>query len=172
LERARERDLPALRKLRQLRISFALVEFDPGIRSALEVAAAAGYSPGEVFKTLVAAPPSARPILAVIPAAADLDLKKLSLHAGGQPVKLVSHRDAERLTGLQVGGISALALTHKRWPVFLDASAAGLDFLVVSAGARGLDVRLSVAGFVSATAAQLVAISRREAGPDAAEGRV
>jgi Cys-tRNA(Pro)/Cys-tRNA(Cys) deacylase len=176
LERDWERELPALRKLRQLRIPYTVVEFDPGIRSALDVAAASGYSPGEVFKTLVAAAaarsPAARPILAVIPAVADLDLKRLSACAGGPPVRLVSHREAEQLTGLQVGGISALALTHKRWRVFLDASASELESLVVSAGARGLDVRLSVDGFVAATAAELAPISRPASAADAPEGRV
>jgi Cys-tRNA(Pro)/Cys-tRNA(Cys) deacylase len=51
--------------------------------------------------------------------------------------------EAEEMTGLQAGGISALALINKGFQVVIDASAQTLDGVMVSAGQRGLQVRLA-----------------------------
>jgi Cys-tRNA(Pro)/Cys-tRNA(Cys) deacylase len=72
---------------------------------------------------------------------------------------MARHVDAERLTGLQVGGISALALLNKGFTVYLDEWATLLDFIVVSAGQRGLNLKLSVDDLIRVTAAQVVEVS-------------
>jgi len=64
-----------------------------------------------------------------------------------------SQAEAERLTGLKVGGISALSLLSKGFAVHLDRSAESLDSIVVSAGQRGLNVRLQVEDFLRLTGA-------------------
>jgi Cys-tRNA(Pro)/Cys-tRNA(Cys) deacylase len=63
------------------------------------------------------------------------------------------------LTGLQVGGISALALVNKGFAMFLDKSAESLDQIYISAGQRGLDIQLAVKDLVKATGARLVEVS-------------
>jgi hypothetical protein len=40
----------------------------------------------------------------MIPANMQLDLKKLAAAAGAKKLKMASHREAEQMTGLQVGG--------------------------------------------------------------------
>jgi Cys-tRNA(Pro)/Cys-tRNA(Cys) deacylase len=161
MARAKEPRLLALRRLRQLGIAYELVEFDPTIRSAREVAVAAGYSPTEVFKTLVLQPeiPGAKPVLAIIPASAEIDLKRVSSVLEAKRVRMASHREAERLTGLQVGGISALALAGNGWRILLDDSAQPLGAILVSAGQRGFDVRIATNDLVAATGAELVALT-------------
>ena len=75
---------------------------------------------------------------------------------------MATRREAESLTGLQVGGISALALTNKPFDVLLDESARALDRIHISAGRRGIDLELRVedlfaitnATFASATSAE------------------
>ena len=52
--------------------------------------------------------------------------------------------EAERLTGLQVGGIGALALLHKGWDAILDASALDQAAILVSAGQRGINLKVPV----------------------------
>lgn len=57
---------------------------------------------------------------------------------------MATQREAESLTGLQVGGISALALLHRGFEICLDAPARALDQIHVSAGQRGVDLQLAV----------------------------
>ena len=45
-----------------------------------------------------------------------------------------SQRDAERYTGLQVGGISALALLNRGFGIYIDAEALTHEQILVSAG--------------------------------------
>ena len=65
---------------------------------------------------------------------------------------MAKQREAEDLTGMQVGGISALGLKQPaRFEVLLDESARALDRIHISAGARGVDLELAVADLLAAT---------------------
>jgi Cys-tRNA(Pro)/Cys-tRNA(Cys) deacylase len=149
---------PGARILEQRRIAHDLIAFDPAIRDAGEVARAAGHDPATVFKTLVVEedPPRGKPMLVMAPATAELDLKAFAAAVGIKRARMASHADAERHTGLKVGGISAVALAGRGFRVYLDASANNFEHILVSAGQRGFDVRLSVADLVSVTGAVLV----------------
>jgi Cys-tRNA(Pro)/Cys-tRNA(Cys) deacylase len=74
-------------------------------------------------------------------------------------VSMVSHADAERLTGLKVGGISALALINKNWAVYLDKPAMELEHILMSAGQRGLDLRVPTTALLQVVRAKVVEIS-------------
>jgi Cys-tRNA(Pro)/Cys-tRNA(Cys) deacylase len=69
---------------------------------------------------------------------------------------MATQKEAEAWTGLKVGGISALALLHRSFPVYIDRAAAALDEIIVSAGQRGMDIRLTVPDFVRVTGAAFV----------------
>jgi len=154
----------ALRLLDQRGFAYVEVVFPETIHDAIAVAAYAGVPPGQVFKTLVVltAPPGGRPALILEPADATLDLKRAAQAMRVKRLEMASHAQAEQLTGLKVGGISALALTHKRWPVFLDRRAEPLETIVVSAGQRGRNVRLRVADFIAVTGAEWIDAARDE----------
>lgn len=137
------------------------MRYDPEVYvSAVEVAEAVGLPPGQVFKTLVTQPESGKPILAVIPAPAELDLKALAKAAGLKKVRMATQADAERLTGLQKGGISALALVNKGFRVFLDSSATQFDQIAMSAGERGVQVQLAPQDFVRVTGVRSASIAQ------------
>ena len=70
---------------------------------------------------------------------------------------MATHAEAEKMTGLQVGGISALALLNRGFAVYLDESARAYEQILVSAGQRGLDIKLAVADMVKVTNARFVA---------------
>jgi Cys-tRNA(Pro)/Cys-tRNA(Cys) deacylase len=165
------RKTTALRLLDRQGIPYEEVVFPEGIHDALGVATFAGLAPEIVFKTLVVLPskPGARPALFLEPAGATLDLKRAAEAMDVKRLEMASHAQAERLTGLKVGGISALALTHKHWPVFLDRRAQTLEQIVVSAGERGRNVRLRVADFITVTGARW-ADAARETAPSPKEG--
>jgi Cys-tRNA(Pro)/Cys-tRNA(Cys) deacylase len=122
--------------------------------SAAQVAAAIGLPPEQTFKTLVALPERAgRPILALVPGDSQLDLKKLAAAAGEKKVQMAPQREAERLTGLEKGGISPLALLDRGWPVFVDETIILFDRVEISAGKVGAGVLVEVAGLLRVLAA-------------------
>jgi len=151
----------AMRSLDARGIAYEVVSFSPDVRTAEGVAAAAGFPLDEVYKTLVVVGDGHRPVLVMVPGDRELDLKALSRALGAKRLALASRGDAERLTGLQLGGISALALTDQPFDVAIDCSAQRLNRIVVSAGRRGLNLRLCVAELVRATGARWLDVAAR-----------
>ena len=152
----------SMRILEQHDIPYEALTYPTEIKDAEEVAEAIGVPYHLVFKTLVvesAKSNSAKPFLAVIPSDRQLDLKKIATVAGEKKVQMAAHKDAEKQTGLQVGGISALALMHKNWNVYLDHSAADLEHIVMSSGQRGTQVRVPTNAFIRLVGARLADIS-------------
>jgi Cys-tRNA(Pro)/Cys-tRNA(Cys) deacylase len=73
---------------------------------------------------------------------------------------MASYLQAEKLTGLKVGGISALALVNRPFDVYIDESALSFENILVSGGQRGVDVQLSVRDLLQVTQAHLVKATR------------
>jgi len=148
----------AMRALDQRKVLYETHTFSDAIRSADDVATTLGIPEAEVFKTLVVLPEAKgkKPMLVMLPASKELDLRRFARAVGEKSVRMASQREAEQLTGLKVGGISALALVGKPFVVFLDASATTLDRLYVSGGQRGLDLHLRVADLIAVTGATVV----------------
>lgn len=122
--------------------------------AAAWAAEALGIEPERMFKSLVAVIGD-RHVFALLPASGDLSLKRLAAAAGAKHAQMAAPRDAERLTGYQVGGISPLG-ARRPLPVFLDASAGGFGLVCLNAGARGLILELATDDLVNLTKATLV----------------
>jgi Cys-tRNA(Pro)/Cys-tRNA(Cys) deacylase len=123
-----------------------------------------------VYKTLVVDTGEKKPLLALIPAPSKLDLKKLAKVAGYKKLAMARHADAEAWTGLKTGGISPLALVEKHWRVFLDQSVSQLQHFMLSAGQRGMNLRVPTADFLRVLAPTLAEISAGADDEDAADG--
>jgi Cys-tRNA(Pro)/Cys-tRNA(Cys) deacylase len=96
--------------------------------SALETAQILGVEPDLIYKTIVVTRVErGKPILALVPAPREVDLKALARAVGEKKVHLASQKQAEQLTGLQVGGISPLALLQRGFQVVVDISAQSMD---------------------------------------------
>ncbi|NDJ54511.1 MAG: aminoacyl-tRNA deacylase [Chloroflexi bacterium] len=151
----------AMRLLDAEKIEHEVLLFSADIHDAEEVARVLGVPPEQVYKTLVALAdsPDHNQMLVMLAANRQLDLKKLAAQIGVKKAQLASHKEAEALTGLKVGGISALALLNKGFVIFIDQAATEIDTILVSAGQRGLDVRLSVADLLSVTGAVPIDVS-------------
>jgi Cys-tRNA(Pro)/Cys-tRNA(Cys) deacylase len=141
-----------------------LFDYDAGVHSAVEVAAAIGRPAEQVFKTLVVLPdePSRKSMLVVIPAPDTLDVRAFAKAAGLKKVKMATHSQAESLTGLQTGGISPLALLNKGFQVYLADQALDFETIVISAGQRGANVQLGVQELVKLTQARVVKLAPAE----------
>ena len=106
-----------------------------------EAAAALGVDRSRIFKTLVA-DAGGELVVAVVPVAAQLDLKALATAVRSKRAALADPAAAARTTGYVVGGISPLG-QRTRLRTLVDDSAERFDTVFVSAGKRGLQVELA-----------------------------
>jgi Cys-tRNA(Pro)/Cys-tRNA(Cys) deacylase len=137
-------------------VSYEVREFSPEVHSAIEAAAAMGEDPSTVYKTLVVKRIRGKPLLVMVAGEKTVDLPALAASLGEKKLRMASQNEAEELTGLQVGGISALALLNKGFDVYIDRAARELNQITISAGRRGLNLRLSVRDLVRVTGARWV----------------
>lgn len=132
---------------------------DPGAGSyGLEAAAALGVAPERVFKTLLSRVDGTLTV-AVVPVSGQLDLKALAAAVGGKRAEMADPKDAERVTGYVVGGISPIG-QRKALPTVVDATASGFATVFVSGGRRGLDIELAPVDLVRVTRATVAPIGR------------
>ncbi|MFN2154614.1 MAG: aminoacyl-tRNA deacylase [Anaerolineae bacterium] len=146
----------AMRLLDAQQVDYQVLTFSPDIHSATGVAETLGLDPASVYKTLVVQRAPGKPLLVMIAGHREVDLKALAAAVGEKKLSMATHREAEELTGLQVGGISALMLLNQGFEVCIDRAAQVLDEVVVSAGQRGVNLRLRVADLVQVTGARWV----------------
>ncbi|HEY8476142.1 MAG TPA: aminoacyl-tRNA deacylase [Chloroflexota bacterium] len=146
----------AMRALDARRVPYEALTYDEAIHSAVGVALALGLPANQVYKTLVVLRERGRPLLVMVPGNAEIDLRRLARSMGEKRLQMAPHREAERLTGLKVGGIGALALLGKPFDVAIDRSALALDRILVNGGRRGLNLRLRVADLIEVTRARVV----------------
>jgi Cys-tRNA(Pro)/Cys-tRNA(Cys) deacylase len=155
--------LNSMRMLDSREIPYVATEYDASreFHSATEAAQLLGAPVESVYKTLVVLrepPKSGKPLLVLIASQRGVDLKQLagSLGDAKRKLRMATQREAESLTGLQVGGISALALLQRGFEICLDEPAVALEQIHISAGQRGVDLRLAVKDFLAVTNAKVV----------------
>lgn len=140
--------LNSMRALEQQHIDYETHAYDSTITNGVLAAEAMGFPPAQVYKTLVVQIEKGQPALVMIPSDRKLDLKKFARAIGQKKAIMTTKRGAEAATGLKTGGIGALALTHKRWGVYLDQPDSAYDAILVNAGQRGLNLKVKVADLV------------------------
>jgi Cys-tRNA(Pro)/Cys-tRNA(Cys) deacylase len=145
-----------MRVLEGRKIQYEVVEYDGDLRNAEEIALEVGEKASNVFKTLVVTRQSGKPFLVMVAADEQLDLKKLARAVSEKKVSMASHQQAEQLTGLQVGGISALALLNRGFVICADESMADREWVLVSAGMRGIQLKLKATDLIRVTGARLI----------------
>ncbi len=143
------------------KVAYQVFETPAEKLSAVETAEYLHVPPSMVYKTIVLLrEKKGKPILAVVPGDLRVDLKLVAEHIGEKKVATATEREAERLTGLKVGGISVLALLNRGFVVLLDDSAANHQEIIISGGLRGLKIRMRVEDYLSITSARMVPIAQ------------
>ena len=151
---------PATTVLKQRKVAHRLHTYEHDARATsygMEAAAALGVDPATCFKTLVADVDGTLTV-AVVPVTGSLDLKALAAAVGGKRAAMADPAAAERSSGYVRGGISPLG-QRKRLATVIDASAAELATMYVSAGRRGLEIQLAPADLASLTGAVFASIA-------------
>ncbi len=161
----------AMRTLEQRRIAYQAVRYGgpDEFHTAVEVAEMLSQPVEQVYKTIVVLRERGKPLLVMVQADREIDLRRLAKSTGDKKLQPATLKEAERLTGLPVGGISALALLNKGFEAVIDAPALRLDRVYVSAGRRGVQLGLAVADLIKVTGAKVVTATADEAGGAAAK---
>ncbi len=144
----------AARLLDSKKISYNIVEYqvDESDLSATSVANKLGQNVEQVFKTLVLRGNANGVFVAIIPGAEEVDLKKAAKISGNKNAEMVQMKELLGLTGYIRGACSPLGM-KKRYPVFIHKTCLDFDFIFVSAGQRGLQLKLEPKDLISTTGA-------------------
>lgn len=135
---------PAINTAKKAKIAFTVHEYnhDPACVSyGLEASDKLGISPDQVFKTLIIDVVQEL-VVAIIPVNALLGLKLIARAAGSKKAVMADAALVERSTGYVLGGVSPLG-QKKRLRTFIDTSALAHPAILVSAGRRGLEIKLA-----------------------------
>ena len=153
--------LNSMRLLDSRKIQYTAKTYDTSdeFHSATDAAQLIGALVDSVYKTLVVLrepPKSGKPILVMVASHREIDLKVLAKSLKEKSLRMAMQKEAESLTGLQVGGISALALINRGFEVCIDEPALALEQIHISAGKRGVDICLATKDLVELTRAKTV----------------
>ncbi len=146
----------AARILDQQKIPYELIpyEVDENDLSATTVALKIGQDINSVFKTLVLRGDKTRVITALIPGGDELDLKKTAKVSGNKSVEMVAMKEILELTGYIRGGCSPIGM-KKKYPIFVHNSCLEYKYIFISAGTRGLQMKIIPQDLVKITQAQV-----------------
>jgi Cys-tRNA(Pro)/Cys-tRNA(Cys) deacylase len=149
----------AMRMLEARGVSYETYTFPPEIHSAEGVAQVVDLPASQVYKTLVVIRKRGKPLLVMVAGDQELDLKQLAKAIGEKKLRMATYKEAESLTGLEVGGISALSLLNRGFDVYIDRAATKLERVLVSAGCRGINLRMTVEDLIHVTKAKVIQCS-------------
>ncbi|EIW6613423.1 Cys-tRNA(Pro) deacylase [Clostridium perfringens] len=134
----------AMRILDSKKVSYEMLSYESedGKIDGISVAHKIGVDEKNVFKTLVAQGTSKELYVFVIPVAEELDLKNAAKIAGEKKIEMIAVKDIMKYTGYIRGGCSPIGL-KRDYRTFIHESAKGLDFMIVSAGKIGHQIKLN-----------------------------
>ena len=136
-----------MRILDQKKIKYIPHTYDPEAAvSGTEVASILNQDPARVCKTLVTVGKTGNHYVFVIPAAAELDIKKAAKAVGEKSIEMLKSRDLLPLTGYIHGGCSPIGM-KKFFRTTFHKTAQECDTICVSAGKRGFQVELPLHEF-------------------------
>lgn len=134
----------AARLLDKAKIAYELIpyEVDENDLSAPHVAASLGENIEQVFKTLVLHGDKSGYFVCVIPGAHEVDLKMAAKVSGNKKCDLIPMKELLPLTGYIRGGCSPIGM-KKPFPTYIHESCQLFPYIYVSAGVRGLQLKIA-----------------------------
>ena len=127
-------------------------EYDENDLDGHHVAEYLGVPYEEVFKTLTAVSDKGEYLVFCICVDDEVDLKKAAKLAGCKSVSMIHVKDLLNVTGYIRGGCSPIGM-KKQYRTFIDEMIELVDVVHVSAGARGVQLKLKPSDLISYTEA-------------------
>ena len=151
----------AARLLDRAKIPYELVPYavDEEHLSAQHVAEQLGEDIESVFKTLVLKGDRTGYFVCVVPGHHEVDLKAAARVSGNKKVDLIPMKELLPVTGYIRGGCSPVGM-KKPFPTFIHRSVEGRPFIYVSAGVRGLQLKIAPEALIGYVHARVEDISR------------
>ena len=147
------------RLLDKAKIVYDLVPYivDENDLAATHIAEQLGENIKQVFKTLVLRGDKSGYFVCVIPGDEEVNLKKAAKVSGNKKADLIPMKELLPTTGYIRGGCSPVGM-KRSFPTYFDESCSQFDYIYVSAGVRGLQLKINpedMIGYVKATKADL-----------------
>lgn len=156
----------ASRILERVGVKFDLIEYpvDPEHLDAFHVADALGEDIATVYKTLVLHGDKNGHFVCVIQGDKEVDLKKAAKASGNKKAAMIPMKELLPLTGYIRGGCTAIGM-KKAFPVFLDQNVLKHEEFYVSAGKRGMQLKLKPQDYITATKATVADLIKLDEDP-------
>lgn len=150
----------AARILDQMKIEYELVPyaFDPDDLAAEHVAAELGEPIEQVYKTLVLRGDKSGLFVCVVAGNREVDLKLAAKASGNKKAEMLPLKELLPNTGYIRGGCTSIGM-KKHYPTYFSEEMAGFDKVYVSAGQRGLQLKLSPQDLAKAAQATFAKIT-------------
>ena len=123
--------------------------------AAVHVAEQLGEPVERVFKTLVLRGDRTGVLICVVPGDAEVDLKAAARASGNKSVEMLHMKDLLPTTGYIRGGCSPIGM-KKSFPTYIHSTCRLYDSIYVSAGVRGLQIRIAPDDLIRTTDASVV----------------
>lgn len=132
------------RLLDKAKIPYSLVPYvvDESDLGAQHIADQLDEDINQVFKTLVLTGDRTKFFVCVIPGNMEVDLKKAAKVSGNKKTEMLHMKDLLPTTGYIRGGCSPIGM-KKSFPTFFHSSCLNYDYIYVSAGQRGLQLKIN-----------------------------
>ncbi len=152
----------AARLLDRAKIAYELIPYavDEEHLDAVHVAGQLEEPVERVFKTLVLRGERCGFFVCVLPGDFEVDLKAAARVAGDKKVDLIPVKELLPVTGYIRGGCSPIGM-KKRFPTFIHRTAAEHPFIYISAGVRGLQLKIAPADLAAFVGARMEDIARK-----------
>lgn len=153
----------AVRLLERAKVKFETVayEVDENDLAATHVAEQLGENIEQVFKTLVLHGDKVGHFVCVVPGDREVDLKKAAKAAGAKKAEMIAMKELLPTTGYIRGGCSPIGM-KKPFPTFFDETALNFDTIYVSAGMRGLQIKINPNDLIKFVGAQTADLTKEE----------
>lgn len=140
----------AARLLDRQKITYELIpyEVDESDLAATHVAEQLGEDIAQVFKTLVLRGDRTGVFVCVIPGDKEVDLKVAARVSGNKKAEMLAMKELLPVTGYIRGGCSPIGM-KKSYPTFIHDSCTGFDHIYISAGVRGLQIKIAPIDLIS-----------------------
>ena len=146
----------AARLLDQQKIKYELIPYqvDESDLSAVHIAEQLSEPIECVFKTLVLKGDKSGYFVCVIPGDKEVDLKKAAKLSGNKKVEMIAMKELLPLTGYIRGGCCPIGM-KKPYPTWIHSTCEKFPFIYISAGVRGLQLKINPADLLKVTEASV-----------------